>query len=100
MCKANPTFRIYSPRPALVDSIEHKEIHPFIPEITGMRKAALTVVGPPVRKFWLDQVSPTKPLGKVLTELAMGEGKPLEGPGIEGEGRTLRNTALRRLGGW
>ena len=36
----------------------------------------------------------------MLTELAMREdGGPLEGPGIEGEGRTVRNVAVRRMSG-
>lgn len=44
-------------------------------------------------------VSPTKDLGRVLCELALGDGKPLEGKGVSGEGRTLNNVGMRRLAG-
>lgn len=45
--------------------------------------------------------TPTRDLGRVLTELAMGDGKPLEGKGIEAgsEGRTITNVGFRRLAG-
>lgn len=45
-------------------------------------------------------MSPTKDLGRVLVELAMGDGKALdENEGVSGEGRTLNNKAMRRLAG-
>jgi len=34
----------------------------------------------------------------VLVQLASGDGEALSGKGIEGEGRTLRNLAVRRMG--
>jgi len=42
--------------------------------------------------------SPTGLLSQVLVDLATGDGQPLSGDGIEANGRTLRNTAIRRLG--
>lgn len=43
--------------------------------------------------------SPTRELGRVLTELAMGDGEALKGEGVEGEGRTVTNKGFRRLAG-
>jgi len=43
--------------------------------------------------------SPTRELGKVLTELAASRGERLEGSGVEGEGRTVSNVGIRRLAG-
>jgi hypothetical protein len=44
-------------------------------------------------------ISPTKDLARVLTELAMGDGAPLQGKGVDGEGRTIANVGMRRLAG-
>jgi hypothetical protein len=44
-------------------------------------------------------ISPTRELGKVATEIASGDGEPLKGTGVEGEGRILANSAIRRLAG-
>ena len=52
-----------------------------------------------VRMFKQSFISPTKDLGRVLTDLAMGDGKPLSGVGISGDGRTISNVAMRRLAG-
>lgn len=54
---------------------------------------------PVFRTTWPGMVSPTKDLGRVLCELALGDGKPLEGKGVSGEGRTLNNVGMRRLAG-
>lgn len=54
---------------------------------------------PVMRGLWNNMVSPTRELGQVLVDLAMGDEKPLEGKGVSGEGRTLSNVALRRLAG-
>ena len=76
------------------------EIKPFIPKPQGfMYKVAVPVLRPLFRATWSNMVSPTRELGQVLVDLAMGDGKPLEGEGISGEGRTLSNIAVRRLAG-
>lgn len=42
----------------------------------------------------------TMPLAKALTTLAIGDGKPLsKQEGVEYDGRVVRNTHLRKLGG-
>lgn len=100
LSKTNPLLRAYSLRPGFVDAVAHHEIQPIVGERERSLsyRAAQTVLAPALRKF-PSQVSPTKALGKVLTELAMSDGAPLQGEGIEGEGRTIRNTAMRRMAG-
>ncbi len=44
-------------------------------------------------------ISPTRDLAKVLTDLAMGDGAPLQGKGVDGEGRTVSNVGMRALAG-
>jgi hypothetical protein len=97
--KSHTSFLPYSVRPGFVDPSRNPEIKPFIPALKPWIKVATTVIGPGVRTFYPPMVSPTKELGKVLVELAMGDGKSLEGKGIDGEGRTLANVALRKLAG-
>ncbi|KAK5938873.1 hypothetical protein PMZ80_009065 [Knufia obscura] len=43
--------------------------------------------------------SPTAEMARVMVELAVGDGEPVNVRGAEAGGRTLRNVALRRLGG-
>jgi hypothetical protein len=58
------------------------------------------VVGPPLRWFWTGMVSPTEELGRVLTDLAVGNGEKFDQAekGVEEEGRVLGNVWLRKLG--
>ncbi|KAN0108822.1 hypothetical protein V8E51_008564 [Hyaloscypha variabilis] len=98
---AYSNLRPISLRPGGVDPTFHTEVHEFIPRRTGLmglfEKAALPVV----RTGLPSMLSPTKDLGRVLTQLAMGDGKAhSEGEsGVSGEGRTLSNIAMRRLAG-
>jgi hypothetical protein len=43
--------------------------------------------------------TPTRPLGKILTQLAMGKGEPVEGADVLGGGRIVPNVAIRRMAG-
>lgn len=94
--KKNPMFRVYNVRPAIVDWANHPEIHPFIPK-QEMYKVAVAAA---VRPFWKNFMTPTRNMGKVMTELAMSRGEPLEGPTVGMEGRLIPNTHLRQMGGW
>jgi hypothetical protein len=84
-----------------VDPTFHTEVKDFVPRRTAamgmVEKAALPVF----RGLLPSMMSPTKELGKVLVELAMGDGGAhKEGEsGVSGEGRTLSNAAMRRLAG-
>ncbi|KAF8849321.1 hypothetical protein BDZ45DRAFT_634496 [Acephala macrosclerotiorum] len=94
-------IRPISVRPGGVDPKEHTEIHEFVPKKQGFAKMAESALLPPLRMLLPRMMSPTRELGKVLTELALGEGKafPEKDEGVSGEGRTLNNVAQRRLAG-
>ena len=99
LSKDDPRICPYSLRPAMVDHIDHPEIHAFIPQKKGMVKNVEVVLAPALRWGWKNGVSPTRDLGRILTDLALGDGGPLKGEGIEGEGRTITNRGFRRLAG-
>ena len=95
--KEDPRLKPYSVRPGAVDPSAHTEIRSYIPTRSGLVETFYRVLFPPLRAVAPSTMSPTRELGKVLTELAMGDGKPLEGPGIEGDGRVVSNKGQRRL---
>ena len=94
-------LRVFSARPAGVDSFEHQEVKDAQKERpVGMTAKLAKPLFPVFRALYKDMISPTKELGDALVALASGNGEALpEGPGISGEGRTLSNVALRRLAG-
>ncbi|KAF2184959.1 hypothetical protein K469DRAFT_688191 [Zopfia rhizophila CBS 207.26] len=93
--KKTPNFNPYIVRPAAVDWRKHPEIHPFIPHQAMYKGAVLTAFD----TVYKSMVTPTRPLGRILTELAMSKGVPLEGNDILNEGRTVPNTAIKRMAG-
>jgi hypothetical protein len=100
LSKTTPSLKPYSLRPAGVDSKYHPEIQPFIPRNTSfMLKTSHAVLLPILRTVGTNMVSPTKELGQVLVDLAMSDGKPLQGKGVLGDGRTISNVGMRRLAG-
>jgi hypothetical protein len=97
---AYTTLKFYFLRPAGVDPKFHEEIHPWIPKLKPAGKA----VGYPVAFAVLRTVnpgliSPTRELGRVLVELAVRDGQPLSGAGVDAGGRTISNLGMRRLAG-
>jgi hypothetical protein len=44
-------------------------------------------------------MTPTKPMGRIMAELAMKRGEKLEGSGIEMDGMLVTNAAFRRMAG-
>jgi hypothetical protein len=92
--KANPNLKVYNVRPGGVDWRDHPEIHPFMPHQAMYKRVLLPVFGA-VKSM----MTPTRPLGKVLTELAMSKGAPLEGKDIQMGGRLVPNVAIRRMAG-
>lgn len=100
LSKTTPNLKPYSLRPAGVDPTHQPEIHPFIPKDKQLwYKVAQAVLLPVFRGVASNMVSPTKELGQVLVDLAMSDGKPLEGKGVLGEGRTISNVGMRKLAG-
>lgn len=88
-------LRPISLRPGGVDPREHTEIHKYLPA-TGALKGGLMAT---LNKLVPSMMSPTRELGRVLVDLAMGDGAEVAGPGVEAEGRTVRNAAMRRIAG-
>jgi hypothetical protein len=84
-----------------VDPTFHTEVKDFVPSRTGAMGVVEKAMWPVFRGLLPSMMSPTKELGKVLVELAMGDGGAhKEGEsGVSGEGRTLSNVAMRRLAG-
>ena len=98
--KETPSLCVYSVRPGAVDPKGHGEIWRAVKKRRSGKYGYLDpIVFPPLRLAYPGMVSPTRELGRVLAELAMGEGAPLEGRGVEGEGRTVSNVGVRRLAG-
>ena len=101
------TLRVYNARPGGVDGTSQPEVWaPIWARYGIVKKMYMSVLLPPMRMFYKNMISPTPELGKVLVDLAMGDGEKLEGKGIEnvgkgsdGEGRVVRNVGLRRMGG-
>lgn len=93
------SLKPYSVRAGAVDESAHSEIHAFIPKKEGFIKKLEAGLLPTVRALYPPIICPTRELGAVLVELAVGDGEPLDGKGVEGEGRTLENEVIRRLGG-
>jgi hypothetical protein len=93
--KRNPMFKVYNVRPGGVDWTQHPEIHPFIPKQDLYKKMFI----PPMNLLYRSMMTPTREMGKVMTELAMSRGEPLQGTNIGMEGRMVSNVALRRMAG-
>jgi hypothetical protein len=88
-------LRVYNVRPGGVDWTKHPAIHPYIPPQEMYKKMLI----PPMNLFYKAMMTPTKEMGKVMTELAMSRGEPLQGTGIGMEGRLVSNIAIRRMAG-
>jgi hypothetical protein len=99
LSKTYPSLKPFSVRPGMVDPSANPEIQKYIPQLKGMMRFGNATLGPLIRGLAPSSTSPTKELGKMLVELAMGDGKELAGEGISGEGRTANNAAQRRLAG-
>lgn len=99
ICTEHPTLSVYSVRPGGVDASNDPDIHALIPQRTFLNQIPQKVLFPAYQVLYTAMISPTENLGTVLVDLASGNGEPLVGKGISGEGRTLNNVALRRLAG-
>ncbi|KAL9609597.1 MAG: hypothetical protein Q9167_005640 [Letrouitia subvulpina] len=73
------SLKVYSLRPGAVDPKQHQEIHEWIPKGKGFKAVVSSPMLAVVRAVGPSLVSPTKDLGRVLTELAMGDGERLDG---------------------
>ncbi|KAK3306413.1 uncharacterized protein B0T15DRAFT_395497 [Chaetomium strumarium] len=102
MQKANPSsFRASTVRPGVVDWTGHAEVKPFLPDIGLFRSVAGVVMSHITKRVAPSKWSPTEPLGRFLTGMAMGmwDGA-LEGEGVQRlpSGFTVvDNNGIRRL---
>jgi len=100
LSKRVPDFKPYSVRPGGVDPVDHPELQAFLPQRGGLFGAVEVPLRAVVRTILpRGMFTPTKDLGKVLTDLACGNGVALEGKGVEAEGRTVSNVGIRRIAG-
>ncbi len=97
LSKTTPGLKPYSLRPGVVDSHGHTEIHPYIPPPTAVSKKIGEALLPAMRVTVKNMISPTRELSRVLTDLAMGDGAPLQGKGVLDGGRTISPAGMRRL---
>lgn len=88
---------VYNLRPGGIDgraSVAKPVVPRSMPErLAGWLYPVVTAIAP---KY----VTPVNSLAKVAIDLAVGDGEPLKkGDGVEKDGRTLSNVAIRRLAG-
>jgi hypothetical protein len=91
----NPMFKVYNVRAGGVDWTNHPEIHPFIPKQAMYKKVLIS----PMNLVYKNMMIPTQPMGKVMMELAMSKGEPVQGSDVSMDGTLISNIALRRMGG-
>ncbi|PLB44869.1 hypothetical protein P170DRAFT_440081 [Aspergillus steynii IBT 23096] len=103
LSKKYPSLRPYSVRPAYVDPAFDPQVLKHVLQRPDQQTLGKTLLrrfgGPPFRAFLADHVSPTKDLGGFLTKLARGDGKPMSGEGVSGDGWIVSNVAFRREAG-
>ncbi|KAJ6475949.1 hypothetical protein C8R47DRAFT_1052224 [Mycena vitilis] len=85
-------LRVLNVRPAYVDNAEYQ------PRPGMVRKVVYYGLAPVLRKLAPGLVTPTPLLARVCVDLAVGDGKPLEGADLEAGGRTVLPNAIKRMG--
>lgn len=93
--KEIPSLDVYGLRPAIInpqgDYLAERKV--------TLQDRLSTGLGAIAERVYKSFVVPTNSLAKVCVDLALGDGKPIPPPGVEGEGRILSNSAIRRLAG-
>ncbi|KAH0283590.1 hypothetical protein M436DRAFT_71197 [Aureobasidium namibiae CBS 147.97] len=98
MATTKPALSVYNLRPGVIDPMgnDPRNNKPF--SIVG--DLLVPILGPVLSLVYPSMHTPTKSLAEVSVRLAVGDGQPLtEAWGTEADGRTLRNTAIRRFAG-
>lgn len=95
-----PTFRPYSVRLGAVDGSSE----PIIWQLSRNRKAwtkklSTAVLLPIIKAAGMGLHIPITEVSQILLALALGDGEPLEGEGVEHDGRIVNNLGARRLAG-
>lgn len=101
--KDNPNLYASSVRPAYVDAGDHAAIASYVPQRPFVHRFFEAFVGPPVKFGYRSLHSPTEPLGRFLTEIALGKHRDqfVAGKGVQmvGSFPILENSVLRQLAG-
>lgn len=93
----NTYLSVYNLRPAGIDG-RNSVAKPDRPR--QMLERAVGLLYPVVAAIAPKYITPVDSLAKVAVDLAVGDGEPLKtGAGVEKDGRTLSNVAIRRLAG-
>ncbi|KAI0508866.1 hypothetical protein F5B22DRAFT_378640 [Xylaria bambusicola] len=97
--KKHPFLHTSSARPAVVDASAHEAIQPYIPTRPLAYRMLAPVLLKPVQVGLPSLHSPTQPLGRFLTEMAMGKHAvgPAQDIAMIGELPIYENSAIRRL---
>ncbi|KAE8375278.1 hypothetical protein BDV26DRAFT_268206 [Aspergillus bertholletiae] len=103
LSKKYPSLKPYSVRPGFVDPAYDPPTLAAVmqrPDYkTISKRLLLGTLGPVARQLYSKGVSPTKDLGRFLTDMAKGDGQPLTGEGVSGDGWIISNIAFRRAAG-
>ncbi|KAL4907648.1 hypothetical protein BDW74DRAFT_111488 [Aspergillus multicolor] len=103
LAKKYPSLKPFSVRPAYVDTANDPETlkaRMQRPEQQSFKAKALhAFFGPLMRNVLTKNDSPTEHLGKFLTDLARGNGKPLAEQGVAEDGRIIPNVVFRKIAG-
>ncbi|KAI0908308.1 hypothetical protein F4823DRAFT_500482 [Ustulina deusta] len=99
--KKNPLLHASSVRPAAVDGTAHEAIQQYIPTAPWLYRTIAPVMLTPIRVGLPGLHSPTEPLGRFLTEMAMAKHPvtPAQDISMIGAFPILENSAFRRLVG-
>lgn len=97
LAENTPTLAVYNLRPGMIDPMGERASD-RAPSFA--RDMAERVFGPLSRVLYPSMHTPTAKLAQVSLELVTGDGGPIaDGEGVQADGRTLRNVAIRRLAG-
>ncbi|KAL5332195.1 hypothetical protein BJX70DRAFT_384856 [Aspergillus crustosus] len=103
LSKKYPGLKPYSVRPAYVDPFNDPNVLKHVlqrpDQQTLLKKSLHATAGRLMRNVIKGQHSPTEYLGKFLTDVAKGDGKPLQGEGVYEGGWIISNAALRKAVG-
>ncbi|KAI1362029.1 putative nucleoside-diphosphate-sugar epimerase [Xylaria arbuscula] len=99
--KKYPSLHNSSVRPAAVDGSAHEAIQPYLPTAPLAYRMLAPLLLKPIQVGVPSFHSPTQPLGRFLTEMAMGKHAvgPAQDISMIGEMPILENPAFRRLAG-
>lgn len=95
---AQAGLKVFSARPGGVDQAGHQEVEKYAKKRQGWLGKVEKPMMSALRVTMKSLMAPTRALGDALVSLAVGSGEPLQGVGVQGNGRTLANVRLRTLG--